>query len=142
MLLFREDKENICFGCVGGIPRKNLSERKNQPLSLFKITYTQNKIGLSFQCNIAKSIYICCNLIRGILTIMKHHYIFKLDCRFQKEYSGYLTLFFKGCIREKKCLFFLIQIFHHMLTMCLDLSWVKYYFTCCCTATDHWLLVS
>lgn len=26
-----------------------------------------------------------------------------------------------------------------MLKMCLDLIWVKYCFTCCCTATDHWL---
>lgn len=38
---------------------------------------------------------------------------FKLDNQFQKEYSGYLTLFLNGCIR-KNIYFFLIKVFHHL----------------------------
>lgn len=45
---------------------------------------------------------------------MKHHDIFKLDYRFQEEYSGYLTLFFKGCIRKKMSIFFNSNISSHV----------------------------
>lgn len=51
------------------------------------------------------------------------HYIFRLDNQFQKDYSGYLTLFLNGGV--KKCLFFLIKIFHYLLKMYLDLSLVN-----------------
>lgn len=52
---------------------------------------------------------------RNFNPVIKHPLLFWLDNQFQKEYSGYLTLFLNGCIRKKMSIFFYIKLFHHLL---------------------------